>query len=419
MLLAGQARKGIILYGARVAYGALLLVASVIIGRTFGATGLGLYTLLLTITNLGSIVGNYGTSTLVIERVAHHRESPMAQSALLKAMLRTVLVVGTAATAVSLAVGYFLVPSLWWAALTVLPIALSTLFLGYLVGTRRQLLSAALESLMRPTVFIGLLLWFGFIANLSSSVTIGAALLISLGLLTVATGYFYGRGIRATAPPSREFGTAPRYALLPAAGAAYMVIALLTAAGQQLDRFVMQVLGSTSEVGLYASAQNIMNIVNYAMLALMSLLLPAIADHYAGRLETSAFLARVKLVARGLTGLAFLVLIVCIFAGPLLLSLFGSEFRQAHLAMVILSIGQLIGAMLGQGTTVLSMGQYRATAVWITGLSVVVDVGASLLLVPLLGIEGAAIANSSALILNRLTGWIIAKRRLGLELSAL
>ena len=197
-----------------------------------------------------------------------------------------------------------------------------------------------------------------------------------------------------------------------------MTIALLTAAGAQLDRFVIQILSTTDQVGLYASAQNIMNIVSYAMLALMSLLLPAVADYYAKRMEESRFVSRAKLVARGLTLLAAVVLVISVFGGEFLLRAFGPGFQAAHSALVILSIGQLVGAALGVGTTVLSMGDHRHTAVWITGLTVVVNLGLAFALVGPFGLEGAAVANASGLVFNRLAGHLVSRRRLGLSLTA-
>lgn len=412
--------RGGILYGARVSYGLLLLAASIIIARLYGPYGLGVYALLLTLTNLGGILGVFGMNTVLIERLPQLRMRSDAATAVpryMRSVLGFVTLTGVAATAVSALVAWAVVPDLIWASVTVLFISWSTLFLSFLVSGHRQVLAASLESVMRPAVYALLLVVLGSVVAAGFRPTVNIALVVSLGLLSVVAGQFYLAAALRDTGEGTSAGTSVSYAHR-VHGAVYMVIALMTAAAQQLDRFVLELLATTEEVGIYSSAQNVMNIVTYAMLALMSLLLPAIAEWQAGGLDEGSFVRRCRLVSRALTVLALGVVVVCLVAGDLVLGIFGEDFVDGRWALVVLAGGQVLGAAIGVASTVLSIGEHRMTALWIIVGTVVVNIVLCFLLIPLWGITGAAAANALSQVSNRLAGHVILKRRRGLSLTA-
>lgn len=412
--------RGGILYGARVSYGLLLLAASIIIARLYGPYGLGVYALLLTLTNLGGILGVFGMNTVLIERLPQLRMRSDAATAVpryMRSVLGFVTLTGVAATAVSALVAWAVVPDLIWASVTVLFISWSTLFLSFLVSGHRQVLAASLESVMRPAVYALLLVVLGSVVAAGFRPTVNIALVVSLGLLSVVAGQFYLAAALRDTGEGTSAGTSVSSAHR-VHGAVYMVIALMTAAAQQLDRFVLELLATTEEVGIYSSAQNVMNIVTYAMLALMSLLLPAIAEWQAGGLDEGSFVRRCRLVSRALTVLALGVVVVCLVAGDLVLGIFGEDFVDGRWALVVLAGGQVLGAAIGVASTVLSIGEHRMTALWIIVGTVVVNIVLCFLLIPLWGITGAAAANALSQVSNRLAGHVILKRRRGLSLTA-
>ncbi|MDO5503216.1 MAG: polysaccharide biosynthesis C-terminal domain-containing protein [Actinomycetia bacterium] len=425
--------RGAVLYGARVCYGLLLLAASVIIARLYGPYGLGVYALLLTLTNLGGIIAVFGINTVIIERLPILRLRPDADVAVpryLRSALAFVTVSGVIATALSAVVAWIVVPDLRWAAVTVLFIAWSTLFLSFLLSEHRQVLAASLESVMRPAVYVALLVALG-LAGAGYQLTISTALIASLGLLAVVSGALYLRvALRKAhstrAPHAPGLDAEPESSSEPAVvtrahaghGGIYMLIALMTAGAQQLDRFVLELLTTTDEVGIYSSAQNVMNIVTYAMLALMSLLLPAIAEWQAGSLNEEEFTRRCRLVSRALTALAGLVVLACVIGGDYILGIFGSDFLPGRNALIVLAAGQLVSAALGVASTVLSIGQHRLMALALVTGTVIVNVVLCFVFIPMWGITGAALANAVALVSNRLAGHIILKRRRGLSLTA-
>ncbi len=112
--------------------------------------------------------------------------------------------------------------------------------------------------------------------------------------------------------------------------------------------------------------------------------------------------------------LAATVLILAL--GWPLLWLFGSHFVTGYNLMFILAIGLLARAALGPGERFLNMlGQQKACAVVAAG-AFAVNLALCLLLVPRYGAQGAAIATSSAFVVESVLLFLTAKRRLGFHL---
>jgi len=101
------------------------------------------------------------------------------------------------------------------------------------------------------------------------------------------------------------------------------------------------------------------------------------------------------------------------------LLIFGHEFTRGNIALAILSLGQLINAAAGSvGMLLVMTGHERDTAVGI-GISTVLNVTLNAFLIPWRGIEGAAIATSSSMILWNLLLGIKVYKRLGIDPTAL
>lgn len=112
--------------------------------------------------------------------------------------------------------------------------------------------------------------------------------------------------------------------------------------------------------------------------------------------------------------LAFCLLMLVL--GRPLLTLFGADFVSAYPVMLILAVGQLARASIGPAERLLNvLGQQRAcAAAYVAAFSV--NIGGCLLLAPIYGAIGAAIATAAAFTVESLLLFVIAKRGLGLHM---
>ena len=107
--------------------------------------------------------------------------------------------------------------------------------------------------------------------------------------------------------------------------------------------------------------------------------------------------------------------IVILTFGKPILWLFGPQLRRWLFLMFILAVGPLARATVGPVERLLNMvGEQRACAV-VYGSAFAVNIALCVLLIPLFGVAGAAIAISGAMILEAALLYGVAKQRLGLH----
>jgi O-antigen/teichoic acid export membrane protein len=109
------------------------------------------------------------------------------------------------------------------------------------------------------------------------------------------------------------------------------------------------------------------------------------------------------------------VIVGLLALGHPLLRLFGREFVSGYYLMFIIAIGLLARASVGPAERLLNMlGERRACAL-VYGSSFAISLILCIVLIPRLGLAGAAIASSAALVFESASLFVVAKRRLGLH----
>jgi O-antigen/teichoic acid export membrane protein len=99
--------------------------------------------------------------------------------------------------------------------------------------------------------------------------------------------------------------------------------------------------------------------------------------------------------------------------GHPLLALFGENFVNAYPVMFILAVGMLSRAAVGPAERLLNMlGEYKQCAFVYAG-AFAINLVLCVVLIPRVGIEGAAFATTTALVVESALLFHVAKRRLG------
>lgn len=115
-------------------------------------------------------------------------------------------------------------------------------------------------------------------------------------------------------------------------------------------------------------------------------------------------------------------LVVCaaiLICGKPLLRLFGPGFDAGYTVMFILSVGMMARAAVGPAERLLNMLGDRKQCASIYALAFVINLVLCIILIPRLGIEGAAVSTSTALVVESIFLYFFAKRRLGMPILAL
>jgi O-antigen/teichoic acid export membrane protein len=105
--------------------------------------------------------------------------------------------------------------------------------------------------------------------------------------------------------------------------------------------------------------------------------------------------------------------------GPFLLSLFGPGFAAGYPLMFILFAGILAKAFIGPGEALLTMAGEQKICALVYFIALFVNLAGNLVLIPMLGLAGAATATMLAMMAETLLLFIVIRRRLNFTMSIL
>lgn len=164
------------------------------------------------------------------------------------------------------------------------------------------------------------------------------------------------------------------------------------------DVLFLTAFASAAQVGLYSAADRTSTFVIMPLFALNTIFSPMIAEYYA-RAEHDQLARLAQLVTKWSFSLSLPVfLCFCIFHEAIL-SIFSRGYTQAGIALIILSFGNLVNAGTGATGSLLTMAGHTRVILANTVITIILNVGLALILVPRFNIIGAAVAAALAVVL--------------------
>jgi O-antigen/teichoic acid export membrane protein len=220
-------------------------------------------------------------------------------------------------------------------------------------------------------------------------------------LATAAAGWLWRReteGFGRDGPAPGEVPDLLRYGA-PRAPAALFSQLLFWTDLFVLARFSPEVV-SAAEVGIYAAAARAAQVLLLFIISVSLIFSPFVADlHARGDREKLERLYR--LLTRWTLAVTIPVFVVLVVTPGSALRLFGGDFAQGRTALMILLLGQLVNVATGAVGFVLIMVGRTGWDLVVYAASVAFDIAAAVLLVPSLGIEGAAVAGATTMALSK------------------
>ncbi|ACL60401.1 lipopolysaccharide biosynthesis protein [Methylobacterium nodulans] len=422
--VAGLARTAAAVFGVRLAAAGCALAAQVLMARLMGPAEYGIFASVWVWAALAGHASTWGLSQAASRFLPEYRAHARADRA--RGFLAFGAAVSLAAGAGAAGAGAallglhpeavepgFRVPLL--VAALVLPLfALQDFCEGVARGQNWTLLAIVPPYLLRQGgVMLAMLVAVAWGAPPVATVAVACTLAATALSLAIQAGVILRRLAR----------------LLPAGPRAYpwrgwmrtaLPIALIDLAGSGFNFADVLVLGfllEPAEVGLYFAATRLLQVVVFVHYAASSVTAQRFAE--AGARGDRAGLAalvrhwsRLTLLAMLATGLLVLA------AGPLLLGLFGAGFRTGLPLLAVLVAGHVVAGAFGPAEDLLTMLGAERLCAAITACLFGLSVGLMLVLVPVLGVLGAALAAALVVVLRGLLLALAAWRRLGLATPA-
>ncbi len=262
------------------------------------------------------------------------------------------------------------------------------------------------------TVAIGVAWFVGYTVNAVTAMTIA---IFATWAVTAVQLLMLNRRLTGTVPPGPK-----RYAPRTWLGTALPIL-LVEAFYLMLtyvDILVLEHFRSPAEVAVYYAAARILSVVAFIYFAIAGATTHKFTEyHVAGDHERLARFFGETIRWTFWPSLAACALIL-VFGRPLL-SLFGAGFTAGYSVMFILAIGMLARAAVGPAERLLNMLGERRQCAAIYALAFAINLGLCIVLIPPMGLEGAAVATSTALIVESMMLYLVTRRRLGYHIFIL
>ncbi|PLX33085.1 MAG: hypothetical protein C0605_16945 [Hyphomicrobiales bacterium] len=397
----------VVVVGARTLGGVIGFASQILIARTLGAEALGIYFLsfgLMTVLAIFCSLGYPSVLTRFVIGVDTDSQTGNA-SRFLAQIRRDVLLMGGWSIAIGFAV-IALLPDMDFQlrlclgiAIVAAPLFAMVAINGILANSHKRFLLAHLPNLFfRPLLILLLIavLWL-FDPGFGVEYLVAAHVIISIGFLYVQNRRMQdiyrqvaddsgGEWHMAAARPDKATRWKWRTHAMP------MVIAtLFLFAFTDLDIVLLGFISTQHELALFGAAMKVALFLAFAVQAVHQLILRDMADAIkSGQpARISAIIFQANMIS---TLLSFGLLVMVALFGDMVLRLFGPAFGEGHAALVILMAAQLVRAIAGPATEILTLKGFERDSLPVFGFSLGLIVILNFVLVPVLHLNGAALA---------------------------
>lgn len=425
----------------------LIQIAALVIGfgsswllaKLIGAEGYGVYTYVFSWVTLLSGIAWLGFDDLLIRDVAIYRSKKRLN--LLKGLLQTALVATAIAAILLTLLAYlgiellsyfqtftgfsfdisFLTDSskkqaLLIAFAAILPMTLMLILQFALVGAKEIVKAQIAEKLFKPITFLLAVLGIYYCSNreITAIEVVEANVVVIFAGCLVAYFFFHQKLL----VPYRSMKAEYQQKVWWAAAVGFALVNTLNLVYIKADVVMLGTIAGAESVGVYSIASKFSELLRFFLAIVYLVVSPMIADMWAaGKLEELQVLATRS--ARGVLVLALPMVVVFWFLGEWILGFYGVEFRAGYRALLILSLGQLFNLACGIGANLLLMTGHERATFWGLLLSTVVNLFFNALLIPSMGMNGAAIATVLGVVVWNVILLILVWRKLGIDASVL
>lgn len=401
----------------------LVFGVSAILARTMGPENYGVYAFALAVLTIIGLPAHIGMPQLLVRETAHaaaEKDWPKLRGLWrwtnrLSLSISFIAVTIVGALYVTLEESPQTTTLIAGAALIPL-IALGNLRAASLRGLRRVVIGQIPVSVIRPGTMLAMLavsIFFGAEKAFSEPDVAMIYYVTSALIGFLVASWFLARKrppeIQTAGVDSADSATWLRSLLPLTLLAGFQVI------NNQADILIMGVFRSDAEVGVYRAVFQTALLVVFGFQAMNQMLQPHFAHLYKqGELEKLERL--VRLGARAILALALPPVLALVFSGgPILELVFGASYRVGAVTLAILAVGQGFKAAMGSSISILTMTGNEKTASRLGLIAIGVNLVLNVILVPIWGGPGAAVATFASIVIWHVQATIWTARNLKMK----
>ena len=421
---AASQRMALVAFVIRIASAALAFISQIVLARVMGEFEYGIFVFVWVLMVLAGNLSCVGFHTAVIRFLPQYKADGAADlirgltdTARIFALSSAICLALIAAAIVHLSTGlieaYYLLPIL--VGLMIMPlIAVGDVLDGTARANHWPVMALSPTFIIRPILILVFMVGAVLSGAPHSALTAVESALAATFVTTLCQYFALTFRLRRhfpAGPKTIRFGTwmAVAFPIFLVEGVGY----LLT----NSDVIVVGIFLDPQQVAIYFAAAKTMALVHFVYFSVKAAAGPRFASIIAeGDSHKLATFARET--TRWTFFPALAVGLAVLAAGQFLLSLFGAAFMAGHIVMGILLAGILAKALVGPGEVLLMMAGRQRLCAMLYGAALAANIGLNVLLVPRLGIEGAAIATAAAMLVEATLLHVAVRRTLGIVLFA-
>ena len=418
--LDGDAREMVVgsalAFAVKIAAAGTSFVLSVLVARALGADEAGLFFLAFTLVTIMATLGRIGTDNALVRFVSSRRSSDdwgeirgvvrlaVFWVSVVASLLGIVLFFGAEIIAVHLFALPELAQVLRWIAPAVPLIAIASCYGFALQGLKKIPQYLLVTSVIASALVVAFLL----IYSAENAISVGQYYAIATCVTLVIAWALWRKEVREK--PTGGFDSRLLFrTCLP-----LLTIQALYLVNSWAGQIILGIWHSAADVALFSTAQRTAMLTSFVLVAVNSIAAPKFAAlHQQGDMQGLARLAVYS--TRLMVILAFPALLLMLLFPQWLMGLFGPEFREAGFALTILALGQFINVATGSVGYLLMMTGKERTLRNNVMITSALSLTLGLILIPVLGVNGAAITSAIAAATSNLLSWYQVKKKLGIN----
>lgn len=384
-----------------------------IIAKEFGASGVGFFSFAWTLLMVSVVFAKLGFDTSIVKFIATfatQKQPEFIRGVYLKS-LKIVILSGIIVTLILLMfsgdLSQFFFKSLkykthlFYLAFSILPLTL----LNFNAESQKALKKITLYSIFQNgsiNLFLTIIFYLMLFAHFSNSYyPIIFALLVTISLLMIISFLFVNKNI--------GFKKSIKKLKLSNRSLLKTTIPMLLSNSLFLimswtDILMLTVFKTEADVGIYNTALKIASLTTIVLIAINTIAMPKYAELRDHRLRFKKFIKQTTFIIILTTLPIFLAIILF---PDFFLQIFGHEFIIGKDALIILSVGMFFSAFSGSTINILNMTGNEKKAYNILLFSAILNLILNYFLIPIYGIDGAALATAGTTILWNLAAVLV------------
>lgn len=401
----------------RVSGAALAFASQILLARWMGAAELGLYVLAVSWCFLLSTAAAIGLPTGAMRFVPQGlvKNDTGYAHGFLNFSTRATIATSTGVAVLGLLVVFGMrgtlssgLPSALGIAMLAVPIyTLMSVHLGVALAWSWFNTSFVTNNVLRPLLFLAAAaIAYATLPNLNAPLVMalqaGAILLTTLGACIIVR-----RRVRLAegSAPTEDSQLWLRTSL------PLMLVTLFTGYFPEMNVIVLGGIIPSDQVAIYSACFRTALLISFGLFAVDAFVGPKFASFHASGDRTH--LQELVVQATRLRSLgAVTALVIFVFVGEWLLGLFGPEFVTGYPVLLILASAQVVHAVVGPVTRLLSIGGHQNQCLYVFSVSIALLIVLTSVLAPQHGMLGAAVAASVALLSSSIWMAVLVIRRM-------